>query len=149
MSTAINGTDKDEIFRTERFDHAEGEEMKYEIPLQDGNYDVYLYFAETFSKAQDPGLRLFNVWLEKTLIFEKVDVFSEAGGGFIPLSKRWTTAVVDGGLTIEFGHVVQNPAIKGIEIRPADIKGAPPIILHIPTQPPQRSQVRLCQLHRL
>lgn len=75
-----------------------------------------MHFAESYKKAQAPGKRVFNVWVEGSLAFENLDVFSEAKGGYNPLTKKHTVEVKDGDLTIEFGRVIQNPTIKGIEI---------------------------------
>ncbi|WP_044103896.1 malectin domain-containing carbohydrate-binding protein, partial [Neolewinella persica] len=106
------------IFTAERWDPNTGDEMKWEFPVIIGNrYEVRLYFAEIFSGAASNGARVVDITLEGTTPanFNNVDAFALAGfkGGMM-LADVYTAG--DAVLDLEFIHVMENPAIKGIEI---------------------------------
>jgi hypothetical protein len=115
----ISGTDDQDIYATERWDHKKPVNMTYEIPIFDGSYDVFLHFAEIFTGANETDKRKFNVVLEGSLVLEEYDM---AGlyGGFTAIIESFTTTVDDGFLTIDFTRgSKQNPKIAAIEIHPA------------------------------
>lgn len=103
-----------EIFQTERWDPTDGSEMQWDFAVDPGAYEVRLYFAETYDGAFSVGARIFNVSIEGEQVLTNYDVFDKVGA---------YTAIVetfqvnsDGTLNINFGHVIENPAIKAIEI---------------------------------
>lgn len=102
------------LFQTERFDIVEKGEMQWKFPVTPGAYEVRLYFAETYSGAFSKGARVFDVSIEGALVLNDYDVFAKVGGnaGVVESFTVRSDAVLD----IDFGRVVQNPAIKGIEI---------------------------------
>lgn len=104
------------VFQTERWDPAGGPEMQWDIPVQPGNYQVRLYFAEIFNGAQSVGARTFDVSIEGTQVLNDYDVFAKVGG-FKGVVESFTVSS-DNNLDIDFGHVVDNPAIKAIEVVP-------------------------------
>jgi hypothetical protein len=75
---------------------------------------VRLYFAEIYTGAQFAGARIFDVSIEGKLVLDNLDVFAEVGG-YKGIVKSFTVAS-DANLDIDFGHVVENPAVKAIEI---------------------------------
>ncbi len=106
-----------EVFNTERWDQSGGDEMKWEFPVGNGNYQVNLLFSELFSGIAGPGERVFDVNVEGTVpaVFDNLDAIAIAGpkGAFM---RSYTTEVTDGSLTLEFIRSAENPAVKGIEI---------------------------------
>jgi Malectin domain/Abnormal spindle-like microcephaly-assoc'd, ASPM-SPD-2-Hydin len=102
------------VFQTERWDESGGSEMSWDFPVTSGAYEVRLYFAEIWSGAQSPGARLFDVAIEGTMVLDDYDVYAAVGAnkGVV----KSFTVPSDSNLDIDFTHVVQNPAIKAIEI---------------------------------
>jgi hypothetical protein len=77
---------------------------------------VRLYFAETYSGTGSPGQRVFDVNIEDATVLDNYDVVADAGAMFVGVMQSFEVEVSDESLTIELIHVIQNPAIKGIEI---------------------------------
>ena len=115
-TSSINGTDDDSLYVSERFHHYS--QLKYEIPgIPSGTYEVTLLFSENYITHR--GGRLFNVSMEKDVVYSKLDIYSEAGGNFTALRKTATVEVSDGALNIVFTKIRQNPKISGIELHAA------------------------------
>jgi hypothetical protein len=104
------------LFQTERYDTSSSPEMQWNFPISNGNYEVRLYFAEIFSGTGSPGERTFDVVIEDILALEDYDVVADAGAMFVGVMQNFEVEVTDELLTIDFLHVIENPAIKGIEI---------------------------------
>ncbi|CAN5891966.1 hypothetical protein BH23ACT11_BH23ACT11_21420 [soil metagenome] len=116
------------LFQTERWDPASEPEMQWDFPVDPGEYEVRLYFAETFDAASSTGTRLFDVdvEVEGNTVLNDYDVFENAGGHDKAVMESISATVEDTNLDVNFAHVKQNPAVKGIEvIRTGDITPAP------------------------
>ncbi len=98
------------VFQTERWSK---QSMNWDFPVMAGNYVVNLYFAEIYSGAMANGARQFNVEIEG-LEQAPVDVFSEVGAtaGLVKTYQVQSDSL----LNVSLLPLVQNPAIKGIEI---------------------------------
>jgi hypothetical protein len=104
------------LFQTERYDAAGGAEMQWTFPVAAGKYEVRLYFAETYGPAQKIGGRVFNVSIEGSLVLDHYDIYLDVGGNKGVMKSFVVDS--DGSLDIAFQHVVENPAVSGIEIVP-------------------------------
>ncbi len=102
------------IFSTERSDTPNGEQMQWDIPVVPGTYEVRLYFAEIYGGTASVGARIFDVLIEDSLVLDDYDVFADVGA-FAGVMKSFVVNS-DSNLDIDFNQVIQNPAIKGIEI---------------------------------
>lgn len=102
------------LFQTERWDQTSGSEMQWDFPVTPGTYEVRLYFAETYAKAQKVGGRTFDVFIEGQQVLDDYDVYAEVGG-YTGVVKTFTVAA-DSILDVDFLRNVQNPSVKGIEI---------------------------------
>ncbi|REK22600.1 MAG: choice-of-anchor D domain-containing protein [Planctomycetota bacterium] len=102
------------IFSSERWDPSSGTEMEWDFAVAPGEYEVILYFSEIYSGALAVGARVFDVLIEGNLVLDDYDVFADVGG-FAGVAKSFNVTS-DANLDIDFGHVVENPALKGIEI---------------------------------
>ncbi len=102
------------LFSSERWSESS---LSWWIPVEPGDYEVKLYFAEIWSGAMMRGGRVFNVDVEGMRV-NNLDVFAEAGGD-TALVKTFPVNS-DGILNITLEKVIQNPAIKGIEIISVD-----------------------------
>ena len=98
-----------------------------------GDYDVRLYFAETYWTS--PGERIFNVSVEgaSPAHLQNIDMYAEAGMD-AAIVKAHTVNVNDGTLNISLQPGSANyPMVRGIEVLPADC--TPPTPTPTPTQP--------------
>ncbi len=102
------------IFQTERFDKPAGANLLWDFPVTPGQYEVRLYFAETFPGTQAAGARVFDVLLEGAVMLKDYDIFAEVG----PNAGVVKSFVVssDEKLDIGFLRVKENPSVKAIEI---------------------------------
>lgn len=116
---AISATNKQTLYKSERYDLASGSNLQYNIPVTNGQYTLRLHFAETYSGTMSVGARVFDVKVEGSTKFNDLDIYAQAGAGDRALIKSTSVTVSDGFLTIEFVHVKQNPTISGIEIQPS------------------------------
>jgi hypothetical protein len=111
----ILGTTLDEVYCYNRW-YGGADNLVYEIPIANGNWEIRLMFAETFFTATNQ--RKFNVMIENILAIEDLDIFQSVGAR-TALMIPFTAAISDGAVTITFVKNVDNPMISGIEIIPA------------------------------
>lgn len=103
-----------ELFATERWDLDAAEELMWEFPITAGQYEVRLYFAESFDFGQQDGFRVFDVLIEGNPVLEEFDIFAVAGGYTAIMRSFVVTS--DAVLNIDFLHGVENPIVNAIEI---------------------------------
>ncbi len=127
-SATVTGTSDPVLYQTDRVDPPSGGPLIYRFPVENGQYHVNLYFAETASKYQKVGARVFNVSIENILTFN-LDIFAAVGANraLVDSAEVW---VRDGELDIELDRVVGTPKINAIEILPAVPAGAPRLTLN-------------------
>ena len=102
------------LFATERYGHDRKRGLSWEFPVTPGRHEVRLHFAENWSGAFAPRRRVFDVLIEGELVADDVDVFA-AVGARAALTRSFVVSS-DARLSLGLRHVVQNPALKGIEI---------------------------------
>lgn len=109
----------DEMFATMRIDYQWGGNVNYAFPVDNGEYTVKLYFAESpYSYgAKAAGDRVFDIAAEGKVAVDNLDIFKEAGLNAV--EKVITVNVTDGKLNLELIRQTGNPIINGIEIAPA------------------------------
>jgi chitodextrinase len=129
---AIFGTDNPTIYQTRRFIRSSRPNLSYQFSVPNGDYEVRLHFAEVWSTAFAPGVRVFDVSVEGALKLDNFDIFSAAGANTAYVAKIPTT-VNDGTLNLLFDRVVQNPTISAIEVYPVLPSG--PADTEAPTAP--------------
>ncbi|WP_170226046.1 malectin domain-containing carbohydrate-binding protein [Robertkochia marina] len=102
------------LYRTER--NANPPQVKYNIPLPEGNYKVLLHFAEIYLGATggggqaEPGKRVFDILLEEAVVLDDYDII-ESVGTETPDIQEFTVEVTDGELNILLDG---NPATGGV-----------------------------------
>jgi PKD repeat protein len=110
------------IFNSERFDPVGGNEMQWDFAVPAGHHaSVNLYFANRCTCTDQPGERKFDVRIDGTLVLNDYDIVADVGDDVGTMKSFDITS--DGNVDIDFGHVVENPLINGIEIIDND---APP-----------------------
>lgn len=112
----ITGTSNDTLFQTERY----GGNFGYEVPVQNGTYDVEVYLAEIY--FEQAGERVFDISIEGEKVTEGLDLIARTGSRFSATSVLLTDVLVnDGVLDLDFAAQVNNGKVSGFEIRPATI----------------------------
>ena len=108
------------LFQTERWDPATAPDMEWDFPVAAGTpVEIRLYFAEIFltqANNDQSGPRIFDIAIDGNVptIFDDLDIFAEVGHDVGIMKAYQTTS--DGNIDIDFLHVSQSPAIKGLEI---------------------------------
>ncbi|NJL12288.1 MAG: hypothetical protein HC913_04320 [Microscillaceae bacterium] len=127
---SIAGTEEDVLYNSERYGH----NFAYNFPVDNGNYQVVLHFAEVYFGVAGRGgtntglgSRVFNVSLEGQTVLSNFDIFAEAGGAAIALRKSFYVNVNDGNLNVQFNRITDNAKVSAIEIIPAGTN-TPPIL---------------------
>jgi hypothetical protein len=106
-----------DILQCEHFDRPPLPELGYSFNVPNGTYVVNMFFANTYKTTRIPGKRVFDISIEGRLVYPAFDQVAQAGGSRIALLRAAVVTVADGnGLQIDFGHVVENPTIKAIEV---------------------------------
>ena len=124
--TGISGSVDDILYQTERYATADGPNLKYDIPVTPGVYQVRLGFSENYKKSQEENARVFHVIIEDILAFASVDIYSIAGKrGNRQTSMSYEVHAVGGNIGIEFIPEKGNPKVNTIEILPVSAKRAP------------------------
>ncbi|WP_418285061.1 malectin domain-containing carbohydrate-binding protein [Halorubrum sp. DTA46] len=119
----IDNTQDDPLYQTERYGN-----FSYDVPLEDGQYQVTLHFAEIYqgtSNDNNPdedqtGERLFDVSAEGEQQLDNYDIYAEAGGELIAIQETFTVEVADGELNVEFTTVEDNAKVSAIEVDPVE-----------------------------
>lgn len=115
-----NGTDApNKILATYRNDPSWGSPgFGYEFPLDNGYYEVNLFFAEVNESGVGLGGRVFDITIEGVLVEDNLDIFAEVGYD-AGLQKTYNVELLDGVLDLDFPRVPgsENALIRGIEIR--------------------------------
>ena len=111
-SSAIGGTEEDGLYQTERWNPGG---FTYDVDTGNGTFDVELNFAEIWGGAASAGQRVFDLFIEDTLVFDDLDISGTAGFNEA-LDLIGEVTVTDGALTISTSAEVQNPKISGFSI---------------------------------
>ncbi len=117
------------IFASERYDGSFGTpNMTYSFPVtQNGNYEVRLYLANSFSGTSQPGDRIFDASIEGVILplLDNIDIASSYGHEMGTVVSH-ILKVTDETLDISFLHgAVENPLVNAIEILDASEDNTP------------------------
>jgi len=115
----VQGTTDDGLFLTYRFADAFG----YDIPVDNGVYDVKLYFTEIFfgapgGNAGGEDQRVFDVTIEDQLVLDDYDINAEVGAATAVIKTITDVNVADQVMDIDFAASVNNGIISAIELIP-------------------------------
>ncbi|MEU1966748.1 malectin domain-containing carbohydrate-binding protein [Micromonospora sediminicola] len=109
------------LFNTERWDQSTAPDMQWDIPVAAGTrVDVRLYLANRYSGTATVGKRKLDVTIDGVLKLNDFDPVASAGGTDRGTMRSFSL-VSDGVVDIDFGRVLENPLIQGIEV----VKTAP------------------------
>ena len=128
VGDAIENTVDDFIYQSQRA----GDNFSYSIPVEDGNYQVNLYFAEL--DFDNSGQRQFDVALEGETVLDNYDIWQDTKNAFLDggdtakvVQISDLSVIRDGAIDLNFNSVANNATIAGIEIVP--IEGAQVFII--------------------
>jgi hypothetical protein len=118
----IANTSNPELYQTERY--ANNGSLTYQIPVDNGTYNVDLHFAEIFfglpgeGSAGGEGSRVFHIDIENGQHeVDNYDIVVAAGASASAVVESFSDVIVeDGAITITLTSVVNNAKISGIEV---------------------------------
>ncbi|GGB97635.1 CBM96 family carbohydrate-binding protein [Dyadobacter sediminis] len=95
--------------------------FSYNIPVPNGEFSVYLHFAETYfgapGKKGGKGSRQFHVNMEGVRKLTNYDIFAKAGRAMLATAEIFTVNVTDGMLNIDFlTGAADLPRVSAIEV---------------------------------
>ncbi|MEM8896942.1 MAG: malectin domain-containing carbohydrate-binding protein, partial [Bacteroidota bacterium] len=112
-NSSIHGTPYEGLYQTER----KGSSFGYNIPLENGEYDIRLRFAEL--RWLESGKRRFDISMEGNRMIKDFDIFAESNFGFAVDKEFLGVQVQDGILDIDLTATLGEAQICAIEILPA------------------------------
>lgn len=126
------------IFRTldpDIYRHLRSGDFRYDIPLQPGNYELHLFFAETgladfiSAESSGEGQRLFRVFANGNPLLTAFDVVADAAGSNIADERvfRNISPAADGFLHLSFSSMRSTAMLSGIEVLPVSAGKARPV----------------------
>ncbi|MFQ5629052.1 MAG: malectin domain-containing carbohydrate-binding protein [bacterium] len=109
----IGGTTDDLLYQDLR---AQGQSFMYNFDVSSaGTFDVTLYLmAPVYNPTS--GNFIMDVWSEGILVFDDLDVDTQAGGTFQALIKTFSVSVTDGTLNIQFLTVNKAVLVSAIAV---------------------------------
>ncbi len=115
VDSSVPSTTPNAVFDSERWGSNAGQEMAYHLPVPVGEQvTVRLYLANRCSCTASAGQRVFDVLVDGTTVLNDYDIVADVGDQRGTVKTFPVTS--DGTVDIEFGHVVENPLVNGIEI---------------------------------
>jgi hypothetical protein len=123
-----------------------GASLDFRVPVENGNYQVRLHFAEVQYTAS--GQRRFDIKLENVIVEGSFDTFARAGGRFRAIVRSYNVLVNDGRLDLSLINRTNSARIAAIEIIPlaSAPTGTPqPTVSPTPTaaNPPSASSIAI------
>ncbi len=114
---AISGTTDDTLYSSERVSGTTGaSDFSYDFPVQNGQYDVTLKFAEIYYNTA--GARVFDAYVEGVQAANDLDLYATAGNA-AAYDVTKTVTVSDGSLTITTSSTADHAKLSAILIRGA------------------------------
>lgn len=87
-----------------------GNELRYQLPVPDGNYSIRLHFIEPNQTVA--GARKFDIRLQGSTIQAGYDIFAAAGGTLRAIAPTYSTSVQNGaGLLLQLVNTTSNGAV--------------------------------------
>ncbi|GGC06742.1 hypothetical protein GCM10011325_36960 [Dyadobacter sediminis] len=116
----ILNTSNDVFYRSGRCSPS----FSYNIPIENGNVEVILHFAEIYygapGKKGGKGSRQFHVNMEGSRKLTNFDIFAAAGGAMRAYQQTFPVTVTDGVLNIDFlTGAADLPRVSAIEVLPS------------------------------
>ncbi|MCU4924459.1 malectin [Halobacteria archaeon AArc-dxtr1] len=133
VAAEIAGTEYDALYQAE----SHGNDLGYEIGIQNGTYDITLHFAEIFTTAieEGEGFRIFDIYIQDELVYEGFDILAIADGNEAVVETFRNVEVTDNVLRIETewdpDTEDQNTKFSGLEVHPAQNEVSAPYAVNL------------------
>jgi prepilin-type processing-associated H-X9-DG protein len=101
-------------------DYRAGTSFTYARTVANGNYAVWLEFAEP-TAGPIAGPRVCDVSAEGALVLNDYDIVAHAGAAHLAVARSFNVSVKDGTLNLSFAGVVGQALVSAIAIVPTDI----------------------------
>jgi prepilin-type processing-associated H-X9-DG protein len=101
-------------------DYRSGANFTFSRPIANGNYTVWLEFAEPVA-GTTAGQRVFDVSAEGSLVLNDYDIVADAGAAGLAISRTFDANVKDGQIDLSFNGVFGDALVSAIVIVPTDI----------------------------
>lgn len=101
----------------------DADELEFNIPLPNGQYQVILHFAETF--VTGPGERVMDIVVEDQILDRDYDIYAEAEGDFVATQWFASVDVTDSILSILLVPIIENAKVNAIEIHARGFERSP------------------------
>ena len=125
----VRMTTYDELYKSERVSSEDLAPFSYNIPVGDGEYIVFVHFAEIYFGATGggpggEGRRVFSMKMEGEDELVDFDIIKEIGS-MGAVVKEFPVSVIDGELNLDFSATKNRAKISAIEVlRPEDAEFA-------------------------
>lgn len=106
----IGGTTDDQLFQSELY----GETITFNVPVENGDYDIELHFVEMYQTAN--GSRIFSANVEGDSVFSDLDLYMTEGHDEAYTVRVSDLAVDDEEITITLTSSADNATISGISV---------------------------------
>ncbi len=118
---AISNTEDQVLYQSERWGTS-----GYRFDMPNGAYKVKLHFAETFHN--EPGKRIFSVYIQGKKVISDLDIFKEAGSNKA-LDYEFPALVTNGQLNIITVARTDAAKLSAISITPLKDDKTPPVVV--------------------
>ncbi len=125
----INGTDDDPLYTSERYGGADGGNFGYDVPVDNGTYEVTLKFAEIYQGVSSSdgddnqtGDRVFSASIEDQAVLTEYDIHADVGA-LNATDKTYAVEVTDGTLNVDFSASADNAKVSAIKVTEAGQTG--------------------------
>ena len=109
-NSLVLGTAASPLYQTSRWGS-----FQYQFPVPNGNYIVYLKFAELYFTAA--GGRRFNVSINGTPVLTNFDIVAQAGSPLVAIDQAFPVSVANGQISIQFSPgAADQPTVNAIQI---------------------------------
>jgi hypothetical protein len=138
IDASVPGSTPTDVFLSERWDNAGGDEMAWSFPTGNGDFRVRLHLKNGWDGSSLPGERIFDIAVEGSVppVYDDLDL-SDQFGHRVAVMLPHDVTVSDGSLDIHFLHgPANNPTVNAIEILAVDPSSVnqPPQVDPIPNQ---------------
>ncbi len=140
-SSEIDNTTDDSLYNSERSLLKNDDRFSYQVPVDNGNYNVTLKFAEIY--FENSGKRVFDAFAEGEQIIDDLDIVAQAGGNKLAFDRTFNVKVEDGVLDLDFVSNIQNAKLSAIEIVPISKPVDPVDPVDPPVDPNQPVAIRI------
>lgn len=115
VDSTVPSSTPPEIFASERWDGSDAPELQWSFDVPVGTKVVVrLYFANRYDGTGSAGQRVFDVAIDGSTVLSNYDIAGDVGNQVGTMRAFPVTS--DGTVNIDFGHVIENPLVDGIEI---------------------------------